>query len=119
MIIGASEVSDDYDTGLVVLAYAATVAPNLDDLDGLAREKAVAILSRVAAGLPEPGMARVLQQSRNGTSVSFRDVGSAFGSDDRAALRALAGGSASSPAAPVGSFPASGVVAGLWPEAES
>ena len=119
MEILASEVHSDPDVGLVVLAYAATVAPNLDGLVDPARARAVAILRRVAAGLPEPGMARVLQQSRNGTSVSFRDIGSAFSSDDRAALRALAGGPASSPAAPVGSFPASGVVAALWPEAES
>ena len=116
MEILASEVHSDPDVGLVVLAYAATVAPNLDGLVDPARARAVAILRRVAAGLPEPGMARVMQQSRNGTSVSFRDVGSAFGSDDRAALRALAGGPASSPAAPVGSFPESGLVAAIWPE---
>lgn len=116
MQIYPDEVHADPEVALVILAYAATVAPNLDDLEDPARERAVAILHRVAAGLPEPGMARVLQQSRNGTSVSFRDVGSAFGSDDRAALRALAGGPASSPAAPVGSFPGSGLVAAIWPE---
>ncbi len=119
MEILASEVHSDPGIGLVVLAYAATVAPALDTLVDPARERAVAILRRVATGLPEPGMARVSQQSRNGTSVSFRDVGSAFSPDDRAALRALAGGPASSPAAPVGSFPASGMVAAMWPEVES
>ena len=119
MEILASEVHSDPEVALVVLAYAAIVAPNLDGLVDPARVRAVAILRRVAAGLPEPGMARVLQQSRNGTSVSFRDVGSAFSSDDRAALRALCGTTATAPATPTGSFPASGVVAAMWPEAES
>ena len=119
MEILASEVHSDPDVGLVVLAYAAAVAPALDTLVDPARERAVAILRRVAAGLPEPGMARVSQQSRNGTSVSFRDIGSAFSSDDRAALRALCGTAAAVPATPAGSFPASGMVAAMWPEVES
>ena len=116
MEILAEEVHSDHEVGLVVLAYAATVAPNLDGLTGTAREKLVAILSRVAAGLPEPGMARVSQQSRNGTSVSFRDIGSAFSADDRAAMRALTGGVSAPTGAPVGSFPESGLVSALWPE---
>ena len=116
MDIEPDEISD-YDTGLVVLAYAATVAPCLDSLIGLSRAKAVAILRRVAGDLPGAGMARVSQQSRNGTSVSFRELGSAFSADDRAALRALCGVSPSAaPASPVGSFPASGLVAAVWPE---
>ena len=119
MEILASEVHSDPDVGLVVLAYAAAVAPALDTLSATARERAVAILRRVAAGLPEPGMARVSQQSRNGISVLFRDVGSAFSSDDRAALRALCGTAAAVPATPAGSFPASGMVAAMWPEVES
>ena len=119
MIIGASEVSDDYDTGLVVLAYAATVAPTLDLPIDSRREQVVAVLRRVAAGLPSPDMARVSQQSRNGTSVSFRDIGDAFTANDRAALRALCGLPASAPASPVGSFPTSGLVSAMWPEVES
>ena len=119
MIILPEELHSDRSAGLVVLAYAATVAPNIDDLDGLAREKAVAILARVAAELPASGMARVSQQSRNGTSVSFRDVGDLFGVNDRAALRALCGAAHTPPAAPVGSFPDAGMVAALWPEVES
>jgi len=121
VIIDASEVSDNYDTGLVVLAYAATVVPHLDLPAGaVQREQAVAILRRVAAELPAAGSRRVSQQSRNGTSVSFRDVGDAFTANDRAALRALFG--AASPGAgatPAGSFPTSGLVAAMWPEAES
>ena len=119
MEILAEEVHSDREVGLVVLAYAATVAPNLDSLVDPDRERAVAILRRVAAGLPDPSMARVSQQSRNGTSVSFRDIGSAFGIDDRAALRALCGLSSTAPAAPAGSFPDAGMVAALWPEVES
>lgn len=119
MIILPEELHSDRSAGLVVLAYAATVAPNIDDLDGLAREKAVAILSRVAADLPTAGSSRVSQQSRNGTSVSFRAVGDLFGVNDRAALRALCGLSSTAPAAPAGSFPDAGMVAALWPEVES
>ena len=117
MEILAEEVHSDHEVGLVVLAYAATVAPNLDALVDPNRERVVAILRRVAAGLPDPAMARVSQQSRNGTSVSFRDVGDAFSKNDRAALRALSGATSSAPAGtPVGSFPGSGLVAALWPE---
>ncbi|MBB1511977.1 hypothetical protein H5399_05080 [Tessaracoccus sp. MC1627] len=116
MDIEPDEISDSYDTGLVVLAYAATVAPCLDSLDNLPRAKAVAILRRVAGELPGTGMSRVSQQSRNGTSVSFRDVGDVFTANDRSALRALCGISPSAAAAPVGSFPTSGLVAAIWPE---
>lgn len=117
MDIEPQHISDDYDTGLVVLAYAATVAPCLNSLDEMPRQQAVAILRRVALELPTPGMSRVSQQSRNGTSVSFRDIGSVFGKDERAALRALCGlPSSPSPAAPAGSFPAAGLVAAIWPE---
>lgn len=117
MEISPEELGDDYDTGLVVLAYAATVAPCLDSLNDLPRQKAVAILRRVAADLPGAGMTRVSQQSRNGTSVSFRAVGDAFTTNDRSALRALCGlPSSAAPAAPSGSFPAPGLVAAIWPE---
>lgn len=118
MIIEASEISDNYETGLVVLAYVATVVPNLDLPAGdVRREQAVAILRGVAAELPAAGSRRVSQQSRNGTSVSFRDVGDVFTANDRSALRALCGlPSSTAPAAPVGSFPAPGLVAAIWPE---
>lgn len=117
MDIEPQHISDDYDTGLVVLAYAATVAPCLDSLDMRPWEQAVAILRRVAKELPAAGTSRVSQQSRNGTSVSFRDIGSVFGKDERAALRALCGlPSSAAPAAPAGCFPAPGLVAAIWPE---
>ena len=117
MEILAEEVHSDREVGLVVLAYASTVVPSLDLPIDPRREQAVAVLRRIAAGLPAPDMARVSQQSRNGTSVSFRDVGDAFTATDRAALRALCGVTSASPAGtPVGSFPESGLVAAIWPE---
>lgn len=121
-VIDPSEISPDPVTGLVVLAYAVTVAPTLATnlAEGVQRQQAVAILTKVAADLPGAGMARVSQQSRNGTSVSFREVGSAFSPDDRDALRALYGDPVpASSAAPIGEFPAAGVVASMWPEATS
>lgn len=117
MEIDPGEVSSDLDTGLVVLAYAATVAPCLDTLTDFKRDQAVAILKRVAADLPAAGTSRVSQQSRNGTSVSLREVREAISADNRAALRALCGGpSVGDTAVPVGSFPVGGMVESLWPE---
>ena len=102
-----------------LIATARTFAPCLDILDGDAAETAIAILSGVAAELPSPGTRRVRSQSRNGTAVSMADFDSAFGRDDRAALRALCGSSNLAAAgAPVGHFPPGGVIEETRPEKE-
>jgi hypothetical protein len=106
----------DTDLARRVLAFARSIAPGVTDLDGEPRLDAIAILKSVAAEFPAPGSRRVRSQSRNGTSISFGDAGSAFTSEDVAALRTLVG---SAPAGlPRGSFPAGGHISRVWPEGE-
>lgn len=117
--IAHDEISSDRDTGLTVLALAVEAAPALGAVDlpeDARRDAAVAILRRVAADLPAAGMGRVSQQSRNGTSVSLRESGAALSAEYRSVLRGLYGDGARHAAAPVGDFPASGLVAEMWPE---
>ena len=99
-----------------LLAVARAIAPGLDQLDYDDKETAVAILQGVAAELPAPGSRRVRSQSRNGTSIGFDAFVSAWTAEEKAALRALCGHSVASSGAPVGVFPAPGVVESLWPE---
>lgn len=118
MSIAPAEISNDPDVGLLVLALATDVAPILASETlpfDVRRDQALVILRRVAADMPAAGMGRVSQQSRNGTSVSMREAGSAFSAEYRSALRALYGGVAVA-AKPVGDFPATGLVAEMWPE---
>ena len=99
-----------------LIAAARSIAPCIDTLEGDLRATAVAILQGVAAEVPAPGTGRVRSQSRNGTSVTWADYGSAFGKDDRDALRALCGAAAAAFAgAPVGSFPRSTIAHRIWP----
>ncbi len=102
-----------------LIATARSIAPCIDDLtsDDQRFYDALAILHGVAAELPAPGMGRMRQQSRNGTSISWADYRSAFGEDDRAALRSLCG-VATSPGRPVGSFPESTITRRIWPPEE-
>ncbi|MFE9232049.1 hypothetical protein [Cellulosimicrobium funkei] len=98
-----------------LLSVARTIAPCLDSLTGDDYDNAIAILEGVAAELPAPGTGRMRSQSRNGTAVTWGDYTSAFGPDDRAALRSLCGTSAAAVGAPVGSFPPSTIACGIWP----
>ena len=110
----------DRPTALRLLAKARSIAPCLDNLEGTDRETAIAILQGVASELPKPGARRIRTQSRNGTSVGYDGFASAFSDDDKDSLRALCGASsASAAAAPVGSFPDSGLVKDLWPEKQT
>lgn len=98
-----------------MLATARSIAPCLQDLEGEDRETAISILKGVVAEIPAPGSRRTKSMSRNGTSVSFGDVESAFSADDRAGLRVLCASARSG--LPVGEFPPpSRQVARMWPE---
>lgn len=96
---------------------ARSIVPCLDSLEGERRGDAIAIIRGVAAELPAPGSRRTKSMSRNGTAVTFTDVGSAFTADDRSALRALCGTS-TVPGLPVGSFPKGRPFGRVWPEDE-
>ena len=106
----------DPTVALRLLAVARSIAPCLDSLTGDDAMTAVAIIQGVAAELPAPGSRRVRSQSRNGTSIGFDAFVSAWTPEEKAALRSLCGHSVASSGAPVGVFPAPGVVESLWPE---
>ncbi|TDX78719.1 hypothetical protein EDF35_1933 [Rathayibacter sp. PhB151] len=105
------------DTALRILAYANTIAP-LDSIPEAGDKKAtaVAILRAAAAEIPKAGSRRTRSMSRNGTSMTFDAISSAFSSEDRTALRALAGVEAAA-GLPAGSFPIS-QLGRIWPEGE-
>lgn len=107
----------DVSLGRRVLVRARMIAPCLNSLTGDALEDAVAILQGVIAEVPESGSRNVRSMSRNGTSVTFDAVASAFSDEDSAALRSLCG-VATYGAPPVGSFPRSVGIRGQWPEGE-
>lgn len=106
----------DASDALVLIAEARSIAPCLDRLEGEDKLAAIAILTRASAELPEAGSRRVRSQSRNGTSVTLDGFTSAFSPADRAALRALCGSATAMAGAPVGEFPAAGLVEQNWPE---
>lgn len=101
---------------LRILAVARTIAP-LDTLEAdSARDEAIAILRGVADEARARG-SRLVKSQRAGTaSVDYSAAESWFSADDRAALRALCGGSSGSSSGPVGQFPTSRLVGRLWPE---
>lgn len=115
MTISHTDIGVEEDLGRRLLVRARIIAPCLDSLDGEARKDAIAILKGVAAELPAAGYGRARSLARDGTSVTFTDVGSAFTADDVTALRSLC--SAATPAGlPVGSFPDSRITTKVWPE---
>ncbi len=111
-IAGASEL-----TALRVIAFAQTVAPCLQSLEGDQRALAVAVLTGVALELEQRGSRLIRDQGIGPARVGFVSAESVFTEDDKAALRALCG-SVALPGAPVGHFPAAGVVRRVWGEEE-
>jgi hypothetical protein len=99
----------------IVAPCIATIAEGSEE-----RKDALAILRGVAARAVVIGSGVVASQGRNGSSISFRDVRSAFTEDDIAGLRMLCGDAAPTPRAlPRGSFPKPHPVAEqYWPEGE-
>ena len=119
MSISPSDFGGDEDTVRRVLVLARDIAPCIDSFadDSEAKKDAVAILKGVLAEQPAAGSRRTRSLSRNGTSMSFADVDSAFDSDSRQALRSLCG-SAASGGLPKGSFPKARPFANVWPEGD-
>lgn len=115
MAIVHTDLGVDEDLGRRILVRARAIAPCLDSLAGEARKDAIAILKGVVDELPATGYARAKSLSRDGTSLTFSDIGSAFTADDIAGLRALCAAAAPG-GLPIGSFPDSRIASKVWPE---
>jgi hypothetical protein len=118
MSITHAELGVDEDLGRRILVRARIIAPCLDSFDAESEEgkNAIAILKGVIAELPAPGESRMRSMSRNGTSVSFAQIASAFEGDPTVSLRSLCA-SATRAGLPQGSFPKPhSVVERYWPE---
>lgn len=118
MTITHQELGVEEDLGRRILVRARIIAPCIQSFPDDSEEKkdAIAILKGVIAELPEQGGRRARSMSRNGTSITYADIDSAFTSDDRTALASLC--AAPSAAVSQGSFPRQSRTAGLWPEGE-
>lgn len=116
-MIDPSEIAGvDETTARRILVYARTVASGVENLDGLARMDAIAILDGVAREA-RVMQSRVVASQRVGPAqVSYRDVASWFTDEDRSALRMLVGAQVSG--GPVGVFPAGRPFKRVWPEEE-
>jgi len=112
-------IGSDEDLARRVLVRARNIAPCIDSFadDSEEQKDAIAILKGVIAEIPAAGSRRVRSKSRNGTSISYNDIGGAFTSDDVTALQSLCS-TVGGPADPVGSFPTSRPFATVWPELE-
>jgi hypothetical protein len=102
-----------------ILVRARAIAPCISTFEAESEERAdaVAILTGVYARAAAIGTGVVASQGRNGTSISFREIKSAFSGEDEAGLRSLCGVDATLlPGLPRGSFPTARPVTGLWPE---
>lgn len=117
-MITPNDISPDEDLARRVLARARSIAPGIDSIpdDDDRRVTVIAILRGVVAEIPPKGSRRVRSRSRNGTSISYGDIGGAFSDDDIASLRS----ECRVPAAglPLGSFPKARAFGRVWPEEE-
>lgn len=117
MAITPEDLGGDENLARRILVRARAIAPCIDSFaEGSEQKKnAIAILKGVMAEVPAPGSKRTRSLSRNGTSMTFDTVGSAFDGDARADLRALCGAATASGHS-VGSFPEGRTVERIWPE---
>lgn len=117
MAITPDDLGGDEDTARRVLIQARTIAPCIDSFvaDSEPWKNARAVLRGVLAELPTPGSARTRSMSRNGTSITFGEIRSAFAGDPTTQLRALCGAT-SSAGHSVGSFPVTRAFDRVWPE---
>lgn len=120
MSITPAKLGGDEDTARRVLLQARSIAPCIQSFpdDSEDQKDAIAVLKGVIAELPAAGSARTRSMSRNGTSLSFDPVVTAFTQDVRDQLATLcdAAGSRTDGAMPIGSFPTAPVVERAWPE---
>jgi hypothetical protein len=116
-VIHWREISNDEDLGRRILVRARFIAPGLNSIpdEDDRRNDAISILKGVVAEVPPPGSRRVASRSRNGTSMSYRDIGGAFSDDDEANLRSLCE-VASAGHTPIGSFPEARAFGNEWRE---
>lgn len=99
-----------------ILSVARSIAPCVDSLEGEPKANAVAILQGVAGEAKARGSRLIASQRIPSAQVTYRDVGSWFSDDDRAALKAICG-AVSSAGHPIGTFPAAASAFGrIWPE---
>ncbi|CAN7241805.1 hypothetical protein LJR045_000982 [Microbacterium sp. LjRoot45] len=116
-MIPTTAISTDEDLARRVLVRARSIAPCIDNFIANTEpyKDAVAILKGVIAELPDPGARRAKSLSRDGTSITFADIESAFDADAITSLRSLCT-QAAAPGTPLGSFPERSAIANLWPE---
>lgn len=120
MSITPDKLGGDEDAARRLLVLARSVAPCIQTFpDGSEDQKdAIAILKGALAEVPAAGSARTRSMSRNGTSISYDPVTTAFSQDARDSLATLCAAAAdrTDQAMPVGSFPTAPVVERVWPE---
>lgn len=116
-MVDHQDLGGDEDTARRVMIRARSIAPCLAGLaPGSSEGKdAIALLKGVLAELPEPGSRRTRSLSRNGTSITFDALDSAFDVETIASLRSLCGVPAAT-AHPRGSFPKHRPIGRVWPE---
>ena len=114
-MIQHSDISTDEDLARRVLVRARSIAPCLDTLDHERTKDAIAILKGIVAEIPGAGSRRVRSKSRNGTSISYDNITSAFTPDDISGLRSLCP-AAETASGPLGSFPTGRLLGRVWPE---
>lgn len=119
MPITHEQLGSDENLARRVLVRARNIAPCIDSFadDSEEQKDAIAILKGVIAEIPAAGSRRVRSKSRNGTSISYTDIGGAFTPDDVSALRSLCSSNVG-PGDPIGSFPTSRPFGYVWPEPE-
>lgn len=113
-----SDITPDEDLGRVILLRAASIAPQVRTVpdDTEAKKDAIAVLKRVANRWAETGTGAVQSMSRNGTSMTLRDVGHAFAPTDLRDLRLIFDIPEPAHAGPLGSFPTDRPLSRIWPE---
>jgi len=116
MTITSGDLGVDETLARRILVTTRRIAPCVLTLTGDAREDAIAILKGVIAELPESGTRRTRSMSRNGTSISYETIETAFTSEARADLRSLCEAAPPEPGLAQASFPSDALFQRLWPE---
>lgn len=117
MAITPGDIGGEEDLARRILVKARDIAPCIDSFDPESEtgKDAIAILKGVIAEIPAAGSRRTRSLSRNGTSMSFAEIASAFDEDAISSLRSLCGAKPSN-GQPRGSFPTARPLANTWPD---